>query len=343
MKVICYIFSIFLAIVMLGACSEQEPEGRKDSFDIVGAWELIRIEYPDGKVDTFDVGTYTRCKIYDSDSTYYSIQLITDGDDVMVIPHEMAKYSLSADTTYIENGRKTPFQIINDSICTTVWDGYLEVMQRCSTITESRKDEIRQIVTMAFTKGKDDSDRLTDFMLSTSERELQSKSERYMFAASLLLLVVVALIWREWQMQKRKREIENQLRELQKIQLSRPAPVSEAMKEVEVEFYQSEYYISLRKKIEEGRNFTLEDWEELEQELKAVYPAFSTALHQLLGMSKIEYQVCLLTKIRATPTEIAGVLKKELSSISSIRGRLYHKYFDKKGGAKEWDDFIHSL
>lgn len=328
---------------MLGACSEQDPESKKDGFDIVGAWELIRIEYPDGKVDTLDVGTYTRCKIYDPDSTYYSIELLTDGDNVMIVPHEMAKFSISADTTYIENDRKTPFQIINDSTFTTVWDGYLEVMRRCPTITESRKDEIRQIVSMAFTKGKDNSDRLTNYMLSTSERELQSKSERYMFVALLLLLVVVVLVWREWQMQKRKSEIENQLRELQKIQNSRPAPVSDAMKEVEAEFYQSAYYMSLRKKIEAGRNFTIKDWEELEQKLKVVYPAFSAALYRLPGISKIEYQACLLTKIRTTPNEIAGVLKKEPSSISSMRGRLYHKYFDKKGGAKEWDEFIYSL
>lgn len=334
MKEIGYNILIFIVLLIFSAC-HSEQEKHKDGFDIIGAWELIRIEYPNGEVRNFDVGTYTRCKIFDADSTYYSIELFTDGDDVTIIPHEMARFSLSADSTYVENGRRTPFQIIDDSTFTTVWDGYLEVMRKCPTITESRKKEIREFVRIALTEGKEDSDRLTDYMLSTSERKLQSRSERYMFAALLLLLVVAILVWYVWQMRKRKHEIENQLRELQKIQNLRPAPVNDAMREVEAEFYQSEYDISLRKKIEAGCNFKFEDWEELEQRLKVIYPAFSAALYQLLGMSKTEYQVCLLIKIRTTPNEIAGVLKREPSSISSMRGRLYHKYFDKKGGAKE--------
>ena len=66
-------------------------------------------------------------------------------------------------------------------------------------------------------------------------------------------------------------------------------------------------------------------------------------LYQIHHLSKIEYQVCMLIKIHATPTEMAAVLKREPSTISSLRGRLYHKVFDKKGGAKEWDEFILSL
>ena len=41
--------------------------------------------------------------------------------------------------------------------------------------------------------------------------------------------------------------------------------------------------------------------------------------------------VCLLLKLNASPSEIAGVLCKDTSSISSIRSRLFYKVFDKKG------------
>lgn len=115
------------------------------------------------------------------------------------------------------------------------------------------------------------------------------------------------------------------------------------MKETEADFFKSEYYINLRKKIKAGNNFSLKEWEELEQGLKMVYPDFSTALYQITGLSEVEFRVCLLIKIHATPTEIAGILKREPSTISSIRGRLYHKIFNKNGGAKEWDEFILSL
>lgn len=338
------ILPALFALMAWVACNRPAVEIQdSEGFSLVGAWELIRIEYPDGRTDTLDVGNYTRCKIYDADSTYYSIELISDGDEVYIIPHEMARYSLSG-TTYVENNRPTPFQIRDDSTMTTVWAGYTEVMRKASSMTEARKKEIRDIVRRYFSAIETNKNtRLTNFVLSTSERELRNKNEYFLLTIVLLVLVVAMLMWYFWQTLKRKREIEKQLHELQQIRDLRPAPVTNAMKEAETDFYKSDFCITLRKKIESGSNFTSQDWDTLEQELKSVYPDFSTALYQLPSLSRLEYHVCLLTKIRCTPTEIAGVLKKEPSSISSLRGRLYHKVFGRGGGAKEWDNFILGL
>jgi hypothetical protein len=46
---------------------------------------------------------------------------------------------------------------------------------------------------------------------------------------------------------------------------------------------------------------------------------------------------------RNGPIEIASVLCKDKSTISSIRKRLYKKVFDKEGSGKDWDEFILSL
>lgn len=63
------ILTLVAAIVLMVACNEEKPSLKK-GFDIVGAWEMVRIDYPDGRIDTMDMGKYTRCKIYDADSTY---------------------------------------------------------------------------------------------------------------------------------------------------------------------------------------------------------------------------------------------------------------------------------
>lgn len=333
--------ALFLGALFFLASDGKQKQEKPEGFDIVGAWELVRIEYPDGRIDTMDVSTYTRCKLYDADSMYYSIQLLTDDEQVAIIPHEMARYSLH-NGEYVENGRPTAFQIIDDTTMTTVWAGYLEVMHKCTTMTDERKDEIRSIVRMAFSDEKK-STKLTNFVLSTSERELRAEKERAIFVAAFLLLVTLTLVGYFVQTLRRKRQLEKQLHELQSIRQMRPQPVALAMQEAESAFFSSEYYRALRHRIEAGNNLHQQDWDQLEQELKAVYPEFSTALYQLTGLSATEYHVCLLTKIRTTPSEIAAVVKKEPSSISSLRGRLYHKYFDRKGGAKEWDEFIMSL
>lgn len=340
MKHTSCIFPLLMALLMLGSCGDEEtrvPEG----FDIVGAWELVYMQSPDGHVDTMDVGDYTRCKIYEADSMLYSIELVSDGNQVMVVPHEMAQYSLT-DTAYIENDRVTEFQVIDDTTMTTIWEGYTEVWHKACSMTDTRRQEIINIVKTYFGHSGD-AEKLTNFVLSTSERELQKTNDRFLTIILGLLLAFVLLGGYFWLTLRRKREIERQLAELQKTRSVRPAPVVSAMKEAEEDFFHSTYYQELHKRIEQGNNLTMQDWEQLELEVRAVYPDFFTALRQLSGLSTLEYRVSLLTKIRCTPTEIASVLKKEKSSISSIRGRLYHKFFDKNGGAKDWDDFILSL
>jgi hypothetical protein len=60
-------------------------------------------------------------------------------------------------------------------------------------------------------------------------------------------------------------------------------------------------------------------------------------------MSELEYQVCLLIKLRIAPSDIADVLARDASTISTVRSRLYNKVFGQKGGAREWDSFIMSI
>jgi hypothetical protein len=40
---------------------------------------------------------------------------------------------------------------------------------------------------------------------------------------------------------------------------------------------------------------------------------------------------------------MAVVLARDASTISTVRSRLYKKVFGRKGGAREWDDFILSI
>ena len=86
-----------------------------------------------------------------------------------------------------------------------------------------------------------------------------------------------------------------------------------------------------------------EDWQQVEQLLKTVYPGFTSQLRSLYQMSELEYHTCLLIKMRIAPKDIAAVLARDVSTISTVRSRLFQKVFGRKGGAKEWDDFILSI
>ena len=77
--------------------------------------------------------------------------------------------------------------------------------------------------------------------------------------------------------------------------------------------------------------------------MKVVYPRFSSSLYGLYNLTPTEFQLCMLLKIRTAPAEIAMVLNKDKSTISSIRRRLYKKVFNKDGSGKDWYEFILSL
>ena len=332
-KLTIFLFACLLSLVCLAA------DEKRGDFSIVGVWMLKSEIAPDGKANPSVYTHYTRCKIYDADSTYYTVQLHAVGDEMMILAHEMGRYRLN-DSIYMERDRVMPFHIINDSTVVLEFDGYKETIVRTTTMTEERKEEIRNLVR----QYPNDADApVKHFVLSTTEREL--KAENRIFSYILITMCVLAVIGIGYVMRLRrhKREMERKLAEIEETNQLRPEPVAKAMKEVEADFFQSDYYSVLRGRIDAGENLKSDDWRELERQLKIVYPNFASSLFGLHDLSSTEWQVCMLLKLRMKPTDIASVLKKEKSSISNIRTRLYKKVFDKSGTGKDWDEFILSL
>jgi len=336
------ILTFLIAFVILtqevqGTTNERGSDHKERS--VFGAWVMKSETAPDGKVSESIYTGYTRCKIYDADSTYYSVQLHAVGDEMMIIAHEMGRYHIG-DSLYMERDRVMPFEWVDDTTFITTFEGYKELMVRSSTMTEERMEEIRQLVRQ---HPNDADSPVKHFVLSTTERKLKAKNRIFLYIIIGMGIVAAGVAIYVWQLRKRKREVERKLAEIEEEHTLRPALVADAMKQVETDFFQSDYYLALRRRIEAGDNIKPDEWKDLEQHLKAVYPRFSSSLYGLYNLSPTEYQVCLLTKIRTAPVEIATVLKKDKSTISSIRRRLYKKVFGKDGRGKDWDEFVLSL
>ena len=331
------IISILLAFVPLIAL--EQPKAENTKFSIVGVWMMEKETAPDGKEVPQIYTQYTRCKIYDADSTYYTVQLHAVGEDMMIIAHEMGRYRLN-DSVYMERDRVMPFEWVNDSTFVTVFNGYKETMVRSRTMTEERMQEIRDLVR---TFPDEAEAPVKHFVLSTTERKLKAENKVFLVVIIGMVLVAFGVAVYVIRLRKRKREIEKKLSEIEEEHGLRPVVVADAMKQVEKEFFLSDYYLDLHRRIEAGDNLKPDEWKEVEQRLKVVYPRFSNSLRSLYHFSDTELQVCLLLKLRASNKEIAGVIKRAPDSVSSIRNRLYKKVFGTDGGAKEWDEFIQKL
>lgn len=337
--VILYIFS-----VLLSSCTDKqqsEPTQAREEFDITGAWVLISQTLPGGRVIETNLKDYSRCKIYGSDSSYYCVQLKFFGGDVFVSPHEEGRFSLH-ETIYVENGRPTPFNVINDSTMTTAFMGIIETWRRSTTMTESRKEEIRNIFRYHQKKATAE-EPLLEYVLSTGERKLQHTISIYHYLFVALLFAILIIIIYMVELTKRKRLAEANLAAIKEDLSQRPALVSDAIKQVENDFFESDYYQTIRQRIATGENLSEEDWSDMEHQVNAMSTGFTRKLRSLYDFSDVEYQVCLLIKLRIPHKEIAAVIHRAPDSVSSIRSRLHKKILGPNGGAKEWDYFVLSL
>ena len=328
---------LFAFTGLVSVMGENLPDSKERS--VIGVWMLESETAPDGR-ETHSIYTqYTRCKIYDADSTYYTVQLHAVGNEMLIIAHEMGRYRLN-DSLYMERDRVMPFEWVDDTTFITTFEGYRERMVRSTTMTEERMEEIRELVR----QHPDDAESpVKHYVFSTTERKLKATNQIFLYIIIGMVVLAVGVAIYVWRLKKHKRAVERKLAELEEERTLRPKVVADAMKQVEAEFFESDYYLSLRRQIEAGNNINPAEWQELQQQLKAVYPRFSSSLYRLYNLSPTEYQLCMLLKIRTAPAEIATVLNKDKSTISSMRRRLYKKIFDKDGSGKDWDEFILSL
>lgn len=88
----------------------------------------------------------------------------------------------------------------------------------------------------------------------------------------------------------------------------------------------SDIYHALRTRLHNhSGGVTSEEWGHIESIIDEVSPYFKTRLYGLGKISYLEYRLCLLIRMKFSPTECATLLNKEKSSVSSARSRFCNK------------------
>lgn len=83
-----------------------------------------------------------------------------------------------------------------------------------------------------------------------------------------------------------------------------------------------------------------EDWWELEECVEKNIYGFASLKNKL---NNKEYRICLLVKLRFSPSTISNFMGTSLSDISISRQRMLTKVCGKMGKAKEFDEYIYSI
>ena len=341
MKRILLILS--MSSLLLG-CSKVENE--QEEYILQGVWMARHGEFPTG--ETWDYSTEEGgifCRIFDGDSMTYKCRLSVTGGNMVMLPLEKCEVTIinkgGGEILYLEDGDPHPLTIVNDSTITLQMNGVRNTWVRDDKMTQEWGVEMRDFIANATGSGARSD--IQYYVLSAKEREQESVIHGLVFVVMGIVVAMLILVQVIISNQRSKRHLQRQLIQIQEEHEARPQPVRQAMREVEEAFFASEEYADLYKRIANGQHMGEENWNEVKKLLKQVYPGFTNKLRSLYRMSELEYQVCLLIKLRIAPKDIANVLFRDVSTISTVRSRLYQKVFGHKGGAKEWDDFILSI
>lgn len=347
-----YLVTIAIACLILTSCAKPK---RQSKGHIRGTWILTQItENYSNFIHDFPSDEGTLCRIYESDSIFYEcmintmkpgqLQDIMTASDVTIIPRNRIVYTLiekdgEGHPLYLEDKLKRPITFPNDTSMTIQFHGHTYTWTMAQGMREDRIEEIKEIIA----NNLHTSDIVKAFVLPTTERKLKVTNHTFAYIIIILLLTVLLIVHITVNIYQKKQHIEQQLIQINEENQLRPQPVRQAIAEVENNFFHSDFYISLRRRITAGERLKEEDWNEVEQQLKSVWPGFSNRLLGLCQMSEVEFRVCLLTKLHVSPSEMATLLSKDASTISTVRSRLYKKVFQHKGSSKDWDNFILSM
>lgn len=336
-------------VLLLTACTSH-----LDEHDLTGVWMREQEVLPDSSIVTYpnEMGQ-SFYKVYSDDGTYYLVYMLRRGDKEHLLPQHTATWEVR-DGLYIERGDTMDATIHSADSMTVRWHGITETWRR---ITDSERDHIAEVSRIEMIQQAKERDNIAEvsrvemiqqakdmeaFLMALSRKEYAWRMELLWWTIGVVVIIALSFGVYGWLMRRKKKEIEQRLHEIEQRNQLTPKKVADARAEVAADFFNSDYYVSLRQRIQDAGRLSTDEWQKMEEALRPVYPDFATTLRSF-RLSDVEYQVSLLLKLRIPLKDISTVMYKDATTISSIRSRLYQKVFQKKGGSRDWDDFIATL
>lgn len=334
-------FPLLIAFLLLGCISDDKQQKH---FPLQGAWTLSKVEYPAGGMETFSAEGGTYLRIYLCDSSLYQCQMARMASGIIINPNEHSSVTLidkgGGEYVYLEGDEPRPLTIVNDTTIVIQSNGVLRTWHRADGIAREWGEELQIILTEEWKEEEGD---VRNYVLSAKEREQAHVIHGFVYATFAFVILLLFIVHFAITNRKERQRLQLQLQQIRETHDERPQTIRHAIERVENDYFTSEDYLSLQRRIATGQRLRETDWNEIEEQVKRIYPGFTSQLRTLYPMSELEYQTCLLIKLRIAPSDIAAVLSRDVSTISTVRSRLYQKVFGRKGSTKDWDDFILSI
>lgn len=340
MKKILLILAISLLMAGCGGTPDTAPP-----YLLQGAWVLTHVDDPMGGHSDYDLqGQGTLCRVYDGDSIVYACGVAATPTSLVIMPKGKATVTLinkgGGELLYLEDGDPHPLSL-NDSSLVIQDNGVLFTFSRADDIYREWGEEILNIIENELIRQEGVGN--NRYILSAKEREQEKTIHWFWLTTAAIVALALAITRVAITNRRAKLQLQLRLLQIQEEHNERALSVRQAMVAEEDRFFASDAYAALQKRMASGLLMRDEDWQQVEQHLKDIYPGFINQLRSLYPLSELECHVCMLIKLRIPPKDIAAVLARDISTISTVRSRLYKKVFGRKGSTRDWDDFILSM
>lgn len=333
---------MMLALCLLLGCASDSRHSKP--YSLQGAWMLSQYDTPMGNTEKIS-NDKTFLRIYQGDSVMFQCRLTHTESALVIQPNDRCSVTLidkgGGENIYLEDDDPRPLTLKDDTTIVIQQSGVLYTWHRADSISEEWGDEICGII--ANDLQHVNADEASSYVLSAKERRQASIIHLLIYSILAFVILMLGIAWIAIDNRKAKRRLQLQLQQIQEVREERPQSVKQAIASVETAYFASDEYLSLQRQLATGQRLKKEEWADIENQIRKIYPGFSSQLHSLYSMSELEYQVCLLIKLRIAPSDIASTLARDVSTISTVRSRLYKKVFGHKGGSREWDEFILSI
>ena len=332
----CLLLALLFFICFSTACSRSGNSQNEDA-GIVGAWHLVE-ESSHGLIVGPD--TNERFRIFYADSTYLTTRIIPGMEVGMFIATGKGRYCL-CDSVYTEPDDSVTGVVVNDSVLRLCRGEVVQIWKAYSAIDKSTRALMRELAKDCVYTDKFGHQMFHVLSITEVKAKIRKRIAGCVIGVSVVL--VLCALGYSAHSRRQRRLVEQRLAAFEAGRRQASEENKQALVASEHQFLKSEFYLSLCRKIEAGEVMRPKDWDELASQVEQLSPGFSDRLNALYRLSLQEYRVSLLLKARLTPSEIAVLICKSQSAVTSIRSRLYQKVFGRKGGAREWDELVLSL
>lgn len=186
---------------------------------------------------------------------------------------------------------------------------------------------------------------LYNYQLREQENQLlqaQMSRSRLLWMMSLVvMLCVVVMMWQHGR--KRKLEVQLQRERIRALELELNHCRNQASSEIAPTATEDSLHELIAERIMTHSHLSEQDWEQVNASFQICCPAFRQRLFRLYELTKIEWQITLLTRLNVRNVDISMLVCKHPSAITKAKQRLCLKALCREGKAETWDEFVRSL